>query len=87
MAQLWAVKAKLTKANAWMPAECLVLLDGDPAKGILIGCGWTTGCSFEKASKKEGSWPKERLEKYLGKIARSWQADYGRGWKLEIREI
>ena len=85
-AQIWAIKTRSAKATAWMPAVCCVHLDGEPARGILIVCGFTTP-STEIPGHPGPSWKRERLEKYLGKIERQWHEEYGKGWKLEIRDI
>lgn len=77
--QVWAVKTRQTKANAWMPEACFVRLEGERGpRGFLDVCGWSS-------IPDKTAWPIVRLKRYLAKIIQQWQVDYGLGWKLEIR--
>lgn len=79
---IYAIK-KGKRAQAWMPDEVIVSLDGEPKGQLLIVCGWTmTTSASDKACKK---WPLVRLEKNLGRVSEEWAEDFGKGWRLEIR--
>jgi hypothetical protein len=78
--QLWGVKIRKTKTNAWMPDEIAIAIWGDHDGVLLLLEGWSTTPDKPK-------WPKARIQKNLGKLTRAWEEDNGKGWRLEIRDV
>jgi hypothetical protein len=75
--QVWAIRTRRTKANAWMPDACFVRLEGETK--LLLVCGFSIEAD-------ETVWKIEQLGRYLPKITKQWREEYGAGWRLEIRE-
>ena len=85
-----AIKTRSTKANAWMPDKCNVLLEGDPdPKGrFLQVCGWIIYSEAQLpgplGSIETEKWLVARLKRCLPKISQQWAEDFGKSWRLEI---
>lgn len=75
-----AIKKRVIPSNAWMPDEVHVRLEGDPdpKSRLLLVCGWSTVPDDKR-------WLKTRLERYLPKLTKQWEEDFGKSWRLEIR--
>lgn len=76
---LWAQK-RGKGPLPWMPLEVAVNLEGEKTGKLLVICGWSVATSDD-----DDAWPADRIEANMMRIKKEWTADYGRGWKLELR--
>lgn len=77
----WAVRRRVSKANAFMPAECAVQFAVEPGVALLIQTGWTMSPDADDAV------PQDQLEHNLDRIVMEWAEEFGKGWVIEIRPM
>ena len=76
----WAVKNS-KKCVAFMPDEVAVLLEGSATPtALLFVTGWSSCHDADEL------WPKGRLERSLERIKMDWAEEFGKGWKIEVRQ-
>lgn len=85
-ASLWAVKGpSVSKKLDYMPDEVVMCLEGSAPK-LLEQLGWGTVAKAKVIDGMSDVWPRDRIEANLSRLRDIWIEDFGRGWKLEIRD-
>lgn len=81
---LWAQK-RGKGPPSWMPLEVVINLEGEKTGKLLVICGWSSTVGAPRIGGSDEAWPADRIEANMARIKKEWTADYGRGWKLELR--
>jgi len=77
----WAVRRRASKANAFMPGECVIRFAVEPEVALLTQIGWTVSPDADDTV------PQDQLEHNLDRIVMDWTEDFGKGWVIEIRPL